>query len=208
MECIKRIWLTGLLCTTALCTLADEVIVNAQRMIPGEDCEITVELQNDNQVAACQLSLYLPEGLSLARDDAGRFVYTLSDVRKYDHVMTIVEAEDGSYLFAIYSPSNASLEGSDGELLKVTLKVDAAVDHTLQAAYKRIMTSTADGIGTKLPDVTFFLEMGTTTSVQTLQDMPDCTQQFYLLDGRQLEGVPSKKGLYVTNGRKLFVRSQ
>jgi GH43 family beta-xylosidase len=189
-----KLFITTLLCLVATSSMADKVIVNAPEITPGENVKISVGLENTNEVAACQLSLYLPNGITLAKNSKNRFIFALSE-RSDDHVMTITEAENGSFLIAIYSPSNAPLFDNAGELFTVELKVDGGVTEDKQASFKGIVISTPDEVGTDLNDVTFDLKIKEETVTIKASDLtmvygaavPELT---YTSEGAELKGTP------------------
>ena len=49
-------------------------------------------------------------------------------------------------------------------------------------------------------------EMGESEGVQSPVDhLPSTIGNYFMLDGRKIEGIPAKKGLYILNGRKVLV---
>ena len=44
------------------------------------------------------------------------------------------------------------------------------------------------------------------TGITAIELSPSATDHYYTLDGRRMEGAPTKKGLYIVNGRKVVVK--
>ena len=44
------------------------------------------------------------------------------------------------------------------------------------------------------------------TGLDVVQSTPSAINGYYTLDGRKLDGVPAKKGLYIVNGRKVAIK--
>ena len=47
---------------------------------------------------------------------------------------------------------------------------------------------------------------GITTGITTIELSPSATDHYYTTDGRRMEGAPTKKGLYIVNGRKVITK--
>ena len=91
----------------------------------GGEAEMVIELTNpDDEITLVQFDLRLPAGLSLKQvggeydfDIAGRTTW-----RK--HSLDANEQADGSIRFLLASSSNTVLSGTEGAIIKVTLKAD------------------------------------------------------------------------------------
>ena len=44
------------------------------------------------------------------------------------------------------------------------------------------------------------------TGITAIEHSPSATDRYYTLDGRRMEGIPTKKGLYIVNGRKVITK--
>ena len=49
------------------------------------------------------------------------------------------------------------------------------------------------------------MEKGETTGIATM-NVRELDNKWYTLDGRQLQGQPTVKGLYIQNGKKVMVK--
>ena len=50
------------------------------------------------------------------------------------------------------------------------------------------------------------MEDGTATAIRTVGDNSIGDNHYYSLDGRKLGGKPAKAGIYVINGKKIYVK--
>ena len=44
------------------------------------------------------------------------------------------------------------------------------------------------------------------TDITAIEHSPSATDHYYTLDGRRMEGIPTKKSLYIVNGRKVITK--
>ena len=85
----------------------------------GQNGQLAVSMTNtESNLSGFQFRLYLPEGLSIATNDKGKFQYTLGD-RIENHSLTIKALDDGGYQFIAYSMDGDVITGTSGVLLSV-----------------------------------------------------------------------------------------
>ena len=54
-------------------------------------------------------------------------------------------------------------------------------------------------------DIVWLTASGQTTGISTISPFSD-SDTWYSLDGRRLSGKPTKKGLYIHNGKKVTIK--
>ena len=122
----------------------------------GESPEIIVNFSTTSTtLTGYQMSLYLPEGISLQKDEDDDFEYTLSSRHNKNHVFSVNEQADGGLLLVCYSPTKKTITTGDGELLRLPISVAATATGTLQAQLKTIKFSDTSSNVSQLDDVTF-----------------------------------------------------
>ena len=85
----------------------------------GQNGQLAVSMTNtETNLSGFQFRLYLPEGLSIATNDKGKFQYMLGD-RIANHSLTIRALDDGGYQFIAYSMDGDAITGTSGVLLSV-----------------------------------------------------------------------------------------
>lgn len=121
-----------------------------------EDNEIVISFSTSaTNLTGYQMSLYLPEGVTLQKDEDDDYLYTLSSRHNKNHVFSVNEQADGGLLLVCYSPTKKTIATGDGELLRLPISVAATASGTLQAQLKTIKFSDISSNVTQLSDVSF-----------------------------------------------------
>ena len=150
--------------TPVTITVTGEVVppVNTMTTQPveltqGGTAELVVSLANETVVSSYNLYLSLPDGVvPLYDNEEEDYVYTLSDRHDKSHAVTADKATDGTYMFAVASSKSKTLTGTSGEVIRITLKADAALaagNYTAQIV--NIAVSDADAVTYDVDDVEF-----------------------------------------------------
>ena len=136
---------------------ADNLSVGSVKMGPRETKQLEINLVNpDKQYTAFQFDLQLPEGISIAKNDKGNFVASLSDSRKYDHSFAVSALANNTYRFLAYSLSNAVFTGTSGALVSISISSDQALDDGVKVATLKAQVFTdAEGDQSNWEDVAF-----------------------------------------------------
>ena len=91
----------------------------------GEEKEVEVLLNNpDDDFTGLQFDLVLPDGIELVSDDIGYFVDLGSRTNSRKHTIEAALQGDGSIRVMAYSSRNSNFTGSEGDVVKLTLKAD------------------------------------------------------------------------------------
>jgi predicted component of type VI protein secretion system len=78
--------------------LADNLTVEAVTLMPGETKQVAISLENTQKAyAAFQFDLLLPEGISIAKNEKGKFIASLDEDRKDDHTLNVSEKSSGAF---------------------------------------------------------------------------------------------------------------
>jgi len=102
---------------------ADNLTIEKAAISTGGTRQIAIELKNTNkQYEAFQFDLVLPEGISIAKNEKGKFDATLNAERKVDHSLTVQLQEDNSFRFMTYSLGDNAFKGTSGVLVYVMLE--------------------------------------------------------------------------------------
>ena len=109
---------------------------------------ISYDFPSEGLYTGYSLVLSLPEGVSLAQNDKGKYVYTLGDCHEDTHQLTINYKEDsGEYGLGCLSLESDPLTGTSGVLLTLTVKADGSqpAGNTLQATVKEVNFAKLNG---------------------------------------------------------------
>lgn len=92
---------------------------------PGEEKELTVELENEDNISSLQFDVKLPTGLNLVDKSLAR---VLKRITRTSHSVLVAEQENGDLRFGVLSTSsevkNSGIKDNSGAIL--TFKVKAA----------------------------------------------------------------------------------
>ncbi|MBQ6748089.1 MAG: hypothetical protein IJR09_01500, partial [Paludibacteraceae bacterium] len=103
---------------TATAQTANKLSVGAVQLEPNTSISLPFSMDNTSEIVAVQFNLTVPQGVTLDLSSL-----TLSD-RKADHQAIVRNTTAGGYTFMVYSPTNAAIQGSEGELMNMQLSID------------------------------------------------------------------------------------
>ena len=159
MNYIKYV-LSCVMLAMAVHVSAISVTVDAVNIEAGQSSEIVISLNNtETNLTAYQMSLYLPDGVTLHKKANGKYDYTLSNRHESTHTMSIKDAADGSLLLVCSSMDKDIISGTSGELLRLPIDVASTVTTSLQAQLKNMVFSDVNSQKSYPSDVTFNLQL-------------------------------------------------
>lgn len=176
---------------------------------PGETKEVELLMTNANTVAAIQGNIRLPKGLSFVTKSNGKVDVKNIDARSEDFTLSCSIQDDGSLTFAQYSADGFTYEGNSGGIFTFKVKAD---ENAVVGDYDVNLTGVVlsiDGVGYDIPDRTSALKIIDVSGIDDapLMDNGQLTKDsYYTLDGRKVEGAPTKKGVYIVNGNKVAIK--
>lgn len=125
----------------------------------GKQATMRMNLANEDELIACEFDLQLPDGITIAKDEDGDPIATLSS-RASKHSLAVSDKGNGLYHFLCYSGENKIFSGNEGELLSIELLCDGNMAvGTYQATVKNIIFSDVDKNKITPVDYTFDLEV-------------------------------------------------
>ena len=116
---------------------ANTLVIEDMEVRAGKQIELSVKLNNEVDITNFQFDLYLPEGITIAKDEDGYECINLSTERTTSrkHIFSNSEQQDGAMRVVCYSNSNAVFTGNEGEVLTITLDISDSMsegDYTIQ----------------------------------------------------------------------------
>ena len=108
----------------------DNVIyINSAEVHVGNELTLPIKMKNNVAIRGFQFDLYLPDGVTPAKNTNGRIKASLTASRLPEddaHTLTVSEQQDGAIRFLCGSQYNETFTGSDGEI--ATIKLNIAED--------------------------------------------------------------------------------
>ena len=100
--------------------------VNSTEARVGSKLTLAIKMKNNVAIRGFQFDLYLPDGVSPAKDDNGRIKASMSNDRLPEddqHTMTVEERPDGAIRFLCGSLYEEAFTGTDGEIATIVLNI-------------------------------------------------------------------------------------
>ena len=142
-------------------TSADNLVVENLTMSAGESKQISINLLNsEKKYAAFQFDLVLPTGITIAKNENGKFIASLNNDRIDDHTLSVSDMGNNTYRFLSFSITNAEYYGTSGALVYVTLQTDENISGGNKTAtiQSQVFTEVSGGQH-KWSDTTFTIEI-------------------------------------------------
>lgn len=140
---------------TDLSTLENVIYIDKVEAVKGHQYTLSVKLKNNVDIQGYQFDLYLPQGISVATDENGKALATLSRARMTDdqnNSFGFNFQTDGALRVLDYFTDRTAFSGTDGEVAQIILNVtDSLKAGDYPVVLKKVtVTSTAEkGYDTK-----------------------------------------------------------
>ena len=151
---------------------------------------LNISLDNERHYTAFQMTVSMPEGMTLGRA-------TMDKMRGADHLVTVRDLGRGHYLVAGFSADNEELMGNSGCLLSIITEGQAAEDIIISD----IEFATTQAEAYHLADVAV---SGTPTGINEMKNEEMVDGKWYDLLGRRV--TKTTKGIYIHNGKKIIIK--
>ena len=103
--------------------------------VTGRQLNLPIALLNKQQITGFQMDLYLPDGMTVAKNSRGKLMIAVTDRMDGNYTITSQVMEEGFVRINGYSPDDDAFTGNDGNILNVTIDIAddmAAADYTIQ----------------------------------------------------------------------------
>ncbi len=152
---------------------------------------LNISLDNERHYTAFQMTVSVPEGMTLGRA-------TMDKMRGADHLVTVRDLGRGHYLVAGFSADNEELMGNSGCLLSIITEGQADADIVISD----IEFATTQAEAYYMVDVAV---SGTPTGINEMKDEDlRVKNEIYDLQGRRV--TKATKGIYIYNGKKTIIK--
>jgi hypothetical protein len=165
----------------------DYLYISDVNINAGETIDLAIKMHNADQITAFQTDIYLPDGISVAKNSKGKNDMTLSS-RADDQVIASNIQTDGAMRVVAYSMSSAPFSENDGTLF--TMKITAAKDikagtDIIKIANTELSTPAAKAIRPEAR--TSSINITAATGINPVEAAANETNsKIYTLDGRLL----------------------
>ena len=152
---------------------------------------LNISLAGERRYTAFQMTVSLPEGMTLGRA-------TMDKMRGADHLVTVRDLGRGQYLVAGFSADNEELMASSGRLLSIITEGQTDADIVISD----IEFATTQAEAYYLADVAV---SGTPTGINEMKNEElRVKNEIYDLQGRRV--TKATKGIYIYNGKKTIIK--
>ena len=162
-----RILLTWGLLAAVTHVMGYTISVSPIQIEAGQSTNLIINLNNtETNLTAYQMSLYLPEGVTVQKKANGKYAYIVNANRQDPDLFTttVKDAADGSVLIAVFSADKDVLTGNSGELIRLPIEVASTVTTSLEGSIKNIEFTDVNAQAYKISDVNFTMTLETDTS--------------------------------------------
>jgi hypothetical protein len=189
-----------------------KLTVSSIELKAGESQQVAVNLNNDSKkYAAFQYDFTLPEGITIAKNNKGKFVATLNEDRKDDHTLNVSETESDTYRFLAFSMTNTEFYGTEGALVYVTLQASESISEGNKTATIQSQVFTEiSGEQYKWDDFSFTVTI-TPNSTGIIEISAENPVDVYNIQGNKVRSKATTlsdlpQGVYIVNGRKVIMK--
>lgn len=169
--------------------------VESIEMEVGSKKTLLVGVSGLNGVTALQFNLQLPDGVTL--DESAIVKISAASA----HELVIRPLSDGSRLFVLYNMSKAII--NNGYLLRLPITAGSEAG-SFSGSLTTFRTATTDAVSHAGNGATFQVTVkDSATGVDAIDDSQLKIDNWYSVDGVKLNGEPTRKGVYIVNGKKV-----
>lgn len=121
----------------------------------GTQVLLPICMDNVNEITALQFDLYLPEGITVVKDEDDYHVMELSERATARHTFESADMTDGAVRVICYSTRNTVFTGNAGEVMYVTVNVaEELADGEYEVLIKEIELTTPEEVAYNIPVTT------------------------------------------------------
>lgn len=186
----------------------------------GNDAQLVINLESDKLPAGVDFNVILPEGISFKKNSSGKitlksFVDSRGDVLTGDdaedsnenHTISFTEIENGLNI-VIADYNGGMFEKSTGTLVTFNLTVDdGCTPDDYKGKLTGIMISDYNGsLAPTFDDVEFNIAVTVGSGISDINREMLKNGSVYTIGGQRVTGNNLRKGVYVTNGKKMTVK--
>lgn len=211
----KKILTAIAFCMVAICAMSqnyDQIYVNNFDIEKDGITGIQINLDNpENAYCAFQFDLWLPKGITIARNESGALDVSLNNVRKKsNHNLSVERLDNGYYRFVCFSMTNATFNGNSGVIIDLKVESDGSSEEGALklGSVENIILTKPNGQDVRAGMWIFHINIKSLTGIDQIQGIGGKTE-VYDLNGNRIYNVKTlKNGVYIINGRKTLITNK
>ena len=133
--------LTCVQAVSAASTTDDKISMEESWMIKGEQQAINLQLTNASLYTALQCDLFLPEGLTLARNEQSALQISLAGSNAQSHIIESSPLSNGGIRIVAMSMQNVAFSSNTIATLTISASVEAVGQKTIEMKNVRLVTA-------------------------------------------------------------------
>lgn len=175
--------------------------VESFNITAGGEAEMVIDLRNpDDEITLVQFDLRLPAGLSVKQNGTD-YDYDIAGRTTWRKHSLDANATNGVVRFLLASSSNATLTGTEGAVITITLKADNTFSGGAVKLENILLVTPAEK-EIKQSDVSYTI--GTTGIKSVITDGIEEDAVIYNLSSQRLDKL--RKGINIIGGKKVMVK--
>lgn len=139
-------------CFSSIVEMDNHLEMPDTSLLYWETVTIPVVLCNDRNILAFQTDIVLPEGFSIVANEEDEYLITPSNRLSGDHVMMASDYENGVVRVVCYTPESQPIEGYNGDLFYITVKVPENAVGEYPIILRNSRLTTEDYTELRIPD--------------------------------------------------------
>ena len=166
----------------------------------GGEAEMIIDLKNpDDEITLVQFDLRLPNGLSV-KQSGGEYDFDIAGRTTWRKHSLDANATNGIVRFLLASSSNATLTGTEGAVIKITLKADNSFTGGAVKLENILLVTPAEK---EIKQSNVIYVIGTTGIKRVVTDNIEKDAVIYSPSGQRLN--KPRKGINIIGGKKVMV---
>ena len=193
---------------TDISQYANVLYINRTEATSGNSVTLSVNMKNSVQAEGFGFDLYLPSGITVAKDADGfpeAYLSTKRTTARKTNPFESTIRSDGSLRVFAASTNGSVISGNDGEVCTVKVNVSsnmAAGKHPIILKEIAISDVNAQSHDVDMVKSTIVIKQQA-TGIGSVENGEGADDTWYSIDGKKLNGEPTKKGIYIRNGKKV-----
>lgn len=119
----------------------------------GDTIVIPIAMSNTSDISAVQTDIFLPDGLELLKED-GEYIIEPSSRLTGTHTLMSNNVSNGGIRLLCFSSNGSPLNGNDGDLFYLIVKVANNADGDYTIALRNTVLTTTEAVDLHIPDIT------------------------------------------------------
>lgn len=196
---------------TDISQLNNVLYINRTEAISGNSVTLSVNMKNSVQAEGFGFDLYLPTGVTVAKDTDGfpeAYLSTMRTTARKTNTFESAIRSDGSLRVFAASTNGSVISGNDGEVCIVVVNISSDME---EGEYPIILREiTISDVNAQSHDVDMvkstLVVRKSATGINTIDNDQWTKDTWFTINGIRLKDKPTKKGIYIHNGKKVIVK--